>query len=161
MMWSKDKSVILSQVSTRAIMAAGALLAIALPFLCAGDAFFGRALIEAQNAALILPTYYAFCVPAYTALFSLDRLLAAVKRGEVFTGGNVRCLRVISWACFAAALVLAVAAYVSLALAVSPYVCVAFFALAVVAAFFGVVLRVVKNLFAAAVELQDESDHTI
>jgi hypothetical protein len=151
MAWSTDRSVVLSQVATRVIMALGVALGIALPFLCAGDFFVGRAFVHAQNILLLLPVYYAFCVPAYLALIALDRLLAAVKRDEVFTHGNVRRLRVISWACLAAALVLAISAFVSLT----------FFALAVIAAFFGVVLRAMKNLFAAAVELQTESDYTI
>jgi hypothetical protein len=151
MTWSTDRSVVLSQVSTRAIMVLGVALGIALPFLCTGSFFVGRAFVHAQNILLLMPAYYAFCVPAYAALIALDRLLAAVKRGQVFTAGNVRRLRIISWACFAAALVLAASSCVSLA----------FFALAVIAAFFGVILRAMKNLFAAAVALQDEYDHTI
>jgi hypothetical protein len=132
-------------------MLLGVLLGIALPFLCVGGFFEGRAFIAAQNALLVMPAYYAFCVPAYTALVSLDRLLVAVRRGEVFSARNVRYLRTISWACFAAAGVLLASSAVSLT----------FFALAIIAAFFGVVLRVVKNLFAAAVALQDENDLTI
>jgi hypothetical protein len=132
-------------------MVLGIALAIALPFLCVSGFFIGRAFVHPQNIMLLMPAYYTFCVPAYTALVALDRLLAAVKRGQVFTGGNVRCLRVISWACFAAALVLVASSYVSLT----------FFALAVIAVFFGVVLRAMKNLFAAAVALQDDYDHTI
>jgi Na+-translocating ferredoxin:NAD+ oxidoreductase RnfE subunit len=151
MTWSRDRSVVLSQVSTRVIMGLGVVLGIVLPLLCTNGFFVGRAFVHAQNIMLLMPAYYAFCVPAYTALVALDRLLAAVKRGQVFTEGNVRRLRVISWACFAAALVLAISAYVSLS----------FFALALIAAFFGVVLRAMKNLFAAAVALQDDYDHTI
>jgi hypothetical protein len=132
-------------------MVLGVVLGIALPFLCAGDFFYGRAFVAAENILFIMPAYYAFCVPAYAALFSLDRLLTAIKRGEVFTKRNIRHLRVISWSCFAAALVLLISSLVS----------ISFFALAIVAAFFGVVLRVVKNLFAAAVDLQDENNYTI
>jgi hypothetical protein len=149
--WDKDRSVVLSQGSTRLIMALGLALAIALPFLCTNGFFVGRAFIHEQNIMLLMPAYYSFCLPAYTALVALDRLLAAVKCGKVFTGDNVRYLRIISWACLAAASVLAVSAYVS----------IAFFALAVIAAFFCVVLRAMKNLFAAAVALQNESDYTI
>ena len=151
MSWNKDKSVLLSQISTRIVMALGAALAIALPFLCASGFFEGRAFIAPENIMFILPAYYGFCVPAYAALFSLDRLLTSVKREEVFTHRNVRYLRVISWACFAIALVLLVSTLVS----------ITFFALAIIATFFGIILRVVKNLFAAAVELQDESNYTI
>jgi len=151
MSWNRDRSIVLSQVSTRIIMALGVILAIALPFLCTSGFFDNRAFIAAQNIMLIMPAYYAFCVPAYIALFSLDRLLAAVKREEVFTARNVRYLRVISWACFASALVLAICALIS----------ITFFALAIIATFFGIILRAMKNLFAAAVELQDDSNFTI
>jgi len=151
MSWSRDRSIVLSQVSTRIIMALGVIIAIALPFLCTSGFFDNRAFISTQNVMFIMPAYYGFCVPAYIALFSLDRLLAAVKREEVFTAQNVRYLRIISWTCFAAALVLLISTLVS----------ITFFALAIIATFFGIILRAVKNLFAAAVELQDESNYTI
>ena len=151
MLWNRDRSVILSQVSTRIIMALGIALAAILPFLCTGDFFHGRAFISAENILLIMPAYYAFCVPAYVALIALDRLLAAVKRSEVFTAKNVRLLRIISWASFAAAAVLAISSYVS----------ITFFALAIIATFFGIILRAMKNLFAAAVELQEVNKLTI
>jgi hypothetical protein len=160
MSWSRDKSVILSQVSTRIIMVLAVALAVALPILHANGIFFsmGRMSVAADSATQIISNtlfvilvYYVFCIPAFVALFSLDRLLAAIKRNEVFTAGNVRYLRIISWACFAAAFVLLAGSFVYLL----------FFALAILATFFGIVLRVVKNLFAAAVELQNENDYTI
>ncbi|MDR1712841.1 MAG: DUF2975 domain-containing protein [Coriobacteriales bacterium] len=127
------------------------MLAIALPFICQGDFFKNRASIQEYNIVWLMPVYYAFCVPALVALFSLDRLLAAVRRNEVFTAGNVRWLRIISWCCLLAAAVLLVSSLVS----------VVFPVLAILAAFFGVVLRVVKNLFAAAVDLKTDNDFTI
>jgi hypothetical protein len=132
-------------------MVLGIALGIALPFLTAGGFFSGRALISAESVPLLMPVYYAFCVPAYVALVALDRLLAAVKRDEVFTTRNVRYLRVISWACFAAALVLFISSFVS----------VVFFAVAILATFFGIILRAMKNLFAAAVRIKSEHDFTI
>ena len=151
MSWNRDKSVLLSQVSTRTIMVLGAILAVVLPILCLNGFFDNRAFIDTQNVMLIMPAYYAFCIPVYIALFSLDRLLTAVKHDEVFTAKNVRYLRIISWACFATAIVLLISMFVS----------ITFFALAIISAFFGIVLRAMKNLFAAAVELQDENNYTI
>ena len=151
MSWNRDRSVILSQISTWVIMALGLILAAALPFLCTGGFFDDRAFIDTQNVMLIMPAYYAFCIPIYVALISLNRLLAAVKRGEIFTARNVRFLRIISWACFLAAFILLVSTYVS----------ITFFAFAIIATFFDIVLRTMKNLFAAAVELREESDYTI
>jgi hypothetical protein len=151
MSWSKDSSIILSQVSTRIVMALGIILAIALPFLITSGFFSDRASISVENIPLLMPVYYAFCVPAYVALIALDRLLAAVKRDEVFTTRNVRYLRIISWACFAAALVLFISSFVS----------ILFFAVAILATFFGIILRAMKNLFAAAVQIKSEHDFTI
>ncbi len=151
MSWSKDSSIILSQVSTRIVMGLGAILAALLPFLCFSDFFYGRAFISAENILFLMPIYYAFCIPAYIALFALDRLLAAVKREEVFTANNVKYLRTISWACIAAAIVLLISSFVS----------VVFFAVAILATFFGIILRAVKNLFAAAVVLKSENELTI
>ena len=132
-------------------MALGVILAVALPFLCANGFFEERAFVSPERIVFIMPVYYSFCIPAFVALFSLDRLLAAVKRNEVFTVKNVRYLRIISWACFAVAFILLISALVS----------IMFFAFAVVSTFFGIVLRSMKNLFAAAVELQEESNFTI
>jgi len=145
--WSQNKSVILSLVCTRVIIVGALALAVALPSIARfaehdyGNTIFSKA----------MPVYYAFCIPALVALFVLDRLLLAIRRDEVFTGQNVRYLRIISWCCVVAALVLLAGGFVS----------IYFLALAIVAAFFGVVLRVVKNLFAAAVALKDENDYTI
>jgi hypothetical protein len=132
-------------------MGLGLVLAVALPVLIHNGFFLGRAMISPQSVGWLMPIYYSFCLPAYVALAALERMLAAVKRGEVFTNSNVRRLRTISWCCFVAAIVLLASSLVS----------IVFFALAVLAAFFGVVLRAVKNLFAAAVELKAENDFTI
>jgi hypothetical protein len=138
-------------VCTRVVIALLFVLAVVLP-LAAQDGFFeNRSLIQPELVALVLPVYYAFCVPALVALFSLDRMLAAIRRGEVFTQSNVRILRILSWSCFAAATALLAGSLVSIVFAV----------IALIAAFFGMILRVVKNLFAAAVELKTENDYTI
>ena len=150
-LWNQDMSVKLSRICTRVIIVLALILAVLLPLICFADFFQGRFLIAPDLVLLLMPVYYAFCVPALIALVSLDRLLTSVSRNEVFTQGNVRKLRIISWCCFAAALILLASSFVS----------VVFFALAVLAAFFGVILRVVKNLFAAAVELKTENDFTI
>lgn len=150
-MWNSNKSALLSLVCTRIVIVLAFVLAGVLPFLISSGFFEHRALIASESVPLLMPIYYCFCVPALVALFALDKLLAAVRRGDVFTRDNVRFLRIISWCCFIAALVLLASSLAS----------VVFFALAILAAFFGVILRVIKNLFAAAVELKEENDFTI
>jgi len=69
----------------------------------------------------------------------------------VFINGNVELLRRISWTCFMGA---------GLA-AVSTYYYLPWLFLAAAAAFMGLIVRVVKNVVAKAVELQDEVDSII
>jgi hypothetical protein len=138
-------------VCTRIVIALLFVLAVALPIATQSGLLDNQAFIDPRKIVMVLPVYYLFCLPALVALVALDRMLVAIKGGQVFTSGNVRFLRVISWACFAAAVVLLAGTFVSIFFAV----------IALLAAFFGIILRVVKNLFAAAVELKAENDFTI
>jgi hypothetical protein len=101
---------------------------------------------------LILGLYYACCIPAVAALLLLDRLLSNITKDKVFAEENVKALRIISWCCFAEALILAAAAL---------YFAPILFAVAICAAFFGLIIRVVKNVVDAAVALKTENDFTI
>ena len=150
-MWSRDRSVLLSLVATRVIALLALVLAVGLPFLVGTGFFDHRATIAAKSVPMLIPIYYGFLAPAGIAIFSLDRILVAVRANQVFTASNVRRLRTITWCCFFAGIVLLISSVAS----------IVFFALAILAAFFGIIMRVVKNLFAAAVDLQDESDFTI
>jgi ABC-type multidrug transport system fused ATPase/permease subunit len=149
--WSRDKSVLLTLVANRLIAVLAIILAFLLPSLIDRGFFTHRALISSRDVYWLMPIYYSFLAPAAVALFSLDRLLAEIRTEHVFTQKNVVFLRVITWCCFAAGIILLVSGTVS----------IVFYVLAILAAFFGLILRVVKNLFAAAVALQDESDLTI
>lgn len=150
-MWSRDRSVLLSIVATRIIAILALALALALPGLIEHGFFSNRFLLLEENIRWLMPFYYSFLVPAAIALYALERLLAAIRSEQVFTARNVRYLRIITWCCFFAGLIMLVSTVTSIVFAV----------LAILTAFFGVILRVVKNLFAAAVALQDESDYTI
>ena len=150
-MWNRDRSIILSLVATRVLAVLAFALAVVLPFLIKYGFFAARAGIAAADAIYLLPIYYGFLIPAFVALFALDRMLLDVRKAQVFTAANVSRLRRISWCCFVAAFILLVSSLVS----------VTFFVLAVLAAFIGLILRAMKNLFAAAVDLQDESNYTI
>jgi hypothetical protein len=149
--WSKDRSVTLSFACTRAVMALALVLGLCLPYLCVSGFFEHRALIAPGSIFWLMPIYYSFCVPAFIALITLDRMLRSIRNDAVFVHSNVSCLRIISHCCLAAALILLASSLVS----------VVFFALAILATFFGVIMRVVKNLFAAAVDIKSENDFTI
>ena len=148
-MWNRDRSVLLSVVCTRIIMVLALLLAVILVW---ATLFAPGIVLPGYDPLPLTITYLCFCVPAFGALWSLDRLLSAVRHEEVFTANNVRYLRFISWCCFAAGAILLVGCF---------FVSINLIILAVLAAFFGIVIRVVKNLFAAAVALKDENDYTI
>jgi hypothetical protein len=155
-MWNSARSVKLSLVCTRLVILIAAISAVlaATPY--------GRALIlltideynryDISVGYLIVGLYYACCVPAVAALLLLDRLLSNITKGKVFTEENVKALRAISWCCFAEAFILAIAAL---------YFAPILFAVAIVTAFFGLILRVVKNVIDAAVALKTENDFTI
>jgi hypothetical protein len=174
-MWNAKKSVQLSLICTK-IVVAGVLLVMILVLLAClhmGEALtyivFGRyweyvALFLPQSAVLI-PAFYIACAFVLFALFRLHGLLSAIKAGEVFTQSNVRRLRAISWACFAVTLLLLLTdiiwvirfGYPKPSLSAPLF----FLAISITAAFMGLILRVVKNVFEAAVLLKDEVDFTI
>lgn len=83
--------------------------------------------------------------------FCLNRILSNVKTGAVFTAGTVKMLRVISYCCFAAAVIFAVLGIWRL---LALLLCFA-------AAFVGLLLRVLKNVFQQAVLIREENDFTI
>jgi len=106
---------------------------------------------QKAGSTLFLVTLYAGGVPAATLLAFLYALLHQIGSGRVFIKENVAYLRYISWCCFAGALL-------SIA---SAFYYIPWFAPGIAAAFMGLIIRVVKNVVAEAVALQDESDLTI
>jgi len=85
------------------------------------------------------------------AVWELLKMLSNISKEQLFVEQNVTCLRVISWCCFGVAAVWIPVIYFRM---------LAFF-VSFVAAFAGIILRVMKNLFAAAVDLREENDYTI
>lgn len=107
-----------------------------------------------RPAAIFKPiviTFYTILPLAAGVLFSLIRLLMNIVNDNVFITDNVKLLRMIS-------ILLAVA---TLVFAVAGYFYMPFYLLAAFAAFMVIIVRVVKNCFAAAVVLKDENDMTI
>ncbi|MDR1953372.1 MAG: DUF2975 domain-containing protein [Clostridiales Family XIII bacterium] len=150
-MWNEKQSIRLSSICTKAVILLAFALAVALPFLYRSDFFTTYGSIGLRITPLLLLVVYACYVPGLAALFCLNRLLTNIKNGNVFTAANVRALRAISWACYGAAAILAAGTFIS----------VFFCFMAVLVAFIGLIARVVKNVFAAAVELKNENDLTI
>ncbi len=148
-MWTKDYSIRLSVFFTRlflVLLAAGLFLAPQVVgwFI---QSTGGRPVFTGRICA----AFYCCAGPAAVLLWSLDRLLAALSRGEVFTAGNIALLRRCSWCCM-------VVAAVCLGFTVALFY---FLLVAAAAAFIGLILRVVKNVFQQAMALKEENDYTI
>ncbi len=143
-----DKSILLSKVCTVLLGATLFALIVASPWsqLFSVQLHWKRLTVNWYTVSLV-----CFAVPAYTALFQLYRLLSNIGRGKVFVGANVRCLSILSSCCFAAAVIFFFSGFYS----------TSWIVIFIAASFGGLILRVVKNVFAAAVALQNESDLTI
>lgn len=146
--WTSDKSLLLSRVLTVVVLALAAAMLFCIPIMTEWyDAVSGQDPIRlVLNIAL-----YCSDLVGIAAVWMLHKMLGNLAKEKVFVEENVRCFRIISWCCFAVALIWLVLTYWRL---------LAFF-VAFIAAFAGLILRVMKNLLATAVELREENDYTI
>lgn len=104
-----------------------------------------------QVCAVILVGFY-LCTPAVLyALWCIERLLRNILQNAVFIWDNVRYIRRIRWCC----------ALVSAICLVTGMIYPPLIFLAVIMAFLAMVVSVVKNVMAAAVELREENDLTV
>jgi len=148
-MWNPDKSVILSSICTKTAIALVILAAIAMPKLIPTYVEYTGKNTEIMHSLLL--TVYACAVPGLLSLVCLHRLLANIRREEVFAEKNVSLLRMLSWCSF----------IVSVILFISGFYYILFVIIAVCAAFLGLILRVIKNVFEQAIIIKRENDFTI
>ena len=149
MNWTKDKSILLSQVC----VAVFALLLAALDIGCywAVGWFIGLRGMAWQTGAALMVTIYLCSVFAWFLLFHLWKLLGNMKSGRVFVEENVRRLRAVSWCCVGAAVICFVSCVYYL-----PFLFVS-----VAAAFMALIVRIVKNVFQQANAMKSELDFTV
>jgi hypothetical protein len=184
-MWNTKKSIVLSSVCTKIGIALVVIMVAASVF---PDQIVGSlaSMLDAEIYPLkiladilvsilspfpgmlaFMPILFSVFAPVLTALFCIHSLVSNIAGGRVFVQANVRLLRAIAWCCFAASVILVCACVAEAVVfaeifAESPVPAQGFIILAaMVAAFVGMIVRVVKNVFAAAVELKDEHDYTI
>ncbi len=106
---------------------------------------------QAPIATLLNIVLYCSDAVGFVAIWYLNRLLNNIRKQEIFVEANVTCLRAIAWCCFGIAAIFVVLGFWrSLAWLIT-------FA----AGFFGLILRVLKNVFELAVEMRKENDYTI
>lgn len=148
-MWNKSKSLMLSIFCTRLFLVLLLAAVIFAPQLIVW--FFGDSAAMQQIHGYLRATVYMVAFPAAVLLFCLHKLLLNIRRNMVFESSNIRLLRMISWSCIAAGVVALV----------SSFYYSSFWIVAVACAFFGLILRVIKNVFEQALEIKNENDFTI
>lgn len=153
-MWNKDRSLMLSICLVRVLMGFIPILCVCAPWMVRWYDLSGLGTMGLVNGSVFLPLLiclYAAAVCGEVCVIFLSRLLGNIRRGDVFIDANCKCLRIISWCCLLAAIPFAVFGFWRF---IS-------FVVALAAGFFGLILRVVKNVFEQAVALQEENDYTI
>jgi len=149
-MWNDYKSLVFSKVCVILFMVILLFCAILAP---GAVAHLSKISLSADmaGASKFLLTIYSGCVPAAAILAWLFVLLHRIGAGHVFVSENTSCLRYISWCCFAGAAICIASAFYYM-----PWG-----AIGISAAFMGLIVRVVKNIVAKAVSLQDDAEFTI
>ena len=151
MNWNGIKSVQLSKVAV--VLFAALLAAIDVGAYWMVTWFLGQSdmLGGVHDGCILLICIYSCSIPAWITLVALWRLLGCIGRGEIFTDGNIHQLRLTSWCCILAGLILLAGGVFYPPLLV----------LALAAGFMGLIVRIVKNIFAQAMAMKDELDFTI
>lgn len=149
-MWSDKHSINLSKICVLLFMLVLAGILVYAPWLTRWFLGFSRADLRGDGP-FFLATIYTGGIPAAMLLWNLLALLQRIEKEQVFIPENVNRLRRISWSCFLGAAIAALSA-----LYYFPWII-----LAIAAAFMGLIVRVVKNVVAKAVELQNEVDYTV
>ena len=147
--WTSEKSVTLSIIV--AILLAA--LFVCLIFTAPPVLKWFTSLMDRRNDSyqILTVVFYACCLPAAITLVLLMKLLFNIRAGQIFVSKNVNILRYLSWCCFVVVPITAVGSFYYFSLVV----------IAVAAAFIGLILRVLKNIMAAATEIKAENDFTV
>ena len=151
MNWNQNKSVMLSKICV--VFFALLLLAADIGCYWAVEYFLSvsKTLGGVWDGILLMAVVYACSIPAWITLKSLWNILVRIGQGNVFVAENVRDMRRTSWCCMIVAVICLLGTGFYLTLLV----------MAVAAAFMGLIVRIVKNIFAPAVSMKDELDFTV
>lgn len=107
--------------------------------------------IAAANRFLFTVTIELCLGFGLVILFLLYQLVQNIENNKTFTEKNITLLRRISWLCFLEAVILLVSG--------SYYY--PWFFVAGLAAFVGLIVRIIKNVFCQALLIKEENDFTI
>lgn len=159
-MWNKEKSVLLTQAIVRICYVLLGAAVIVLPFLIKEYDSYNRINMLSELGKYVMGPFYAIVPAGYVALICIDKLLINIKREIVFDNKNIKLLRIISWSCFYAAIV-CIISFILISITFNYGIGIGLILLAAGAGFMGLVVRVVKNIFEAAIKIKDENDLTI
>ena len=107
--------------------------------------------MQFRDTVLLIICLYVCNVPGFMLLWCMDKLLRNLRQWKVFDGDNVGLLKNISICCF-------VVSIISLSL------CSRIYFLGIVAlmtAFMGLIVRIIKNVFSSAIAMRSELDLTV
>lgn len=155
-MWSNKKSVQLS------IGVCGVVSGILLVLVLFGPRIFDAYMtmyrgIAPESAVLEMlkkvfaATFYPCAVFAAGMLYCLLKLLFNIRKGHVFIMQNAKLLKFVSYGCY----------FIALITFVGGFYYMPFLFVTGAGVFTGILLRVLKNVMHAAVELREENDLTI
>ena len=141
---SKKISLIASLIMTAALFILIIAACFALPYVV-------KTLGTDRDYTLFYVSLYSSVIPGLICDGMLFLLLHNISRNLIFTSCNVKLLRIISWCCI----------FVGLEYFIFGNKFVSLLLCSFAALFFGLILRVIKNVFEKAVELREENDFTI
>lgn len=145
----EQKSLIMTIWIVKAMMVLLPFIAVGMPFIVGWYTGMREELYPFYWPTLVLA---ACClIPAAIALYCMDRLLCNIKKADVFISENTEYLRKISWCAYVASLIFFILGFMR------PIG----FVIAFAGFFVGLILRVVKNVFAQAVLIREENEFTI
>jgi hypothetical protein len=146
--WTAKKSLTLTRILTLVTLVLAGAALFCIPVMTEWyDAVSGHEPIRMMLTVCL----YLSAFLGIAALLGLLKMLDNIAQQQVFVEQNAFCLRLIAWCCFAVT-----AIWIVLALRRPLALFVAF-----IAAFAGLVVRVVKNLLEMGTTLREENDYTI
>lgn len=148
-MWDSEKSAKLTLYLTDLFLSAACAAVFLLPW--AVGRYIAITGKPAQLKTVLVVVCYCCLPAALCALLALRRLLKNMMRGKIFSADNVTLLRILSWCCAAAAIITLVSGWFYLP----------FYIIGTAAAFFMLILRVIKNVFCSAIEIKADNELTI
>ena len=140
-MWNRSKSLFLTAWWMRIALVVWCVLATVIPIL------YWQQKLPLDMALL----FGALFVPVLLAFYGLYKMLHNIQQGIIFSTDNTASLRLVSWACFFAAVFLLISALRWPILIVASGVI----------GFLGLFVRVIKNMLSEAINLKEENDFTI